>query len=188
VKDSLRLFIAIDFPPSVKRQIGHLIGKLAKNYPQVRWEREKNLHLTLKFLGWSRSKIEEIIQGMERSVDGVKPFWLEPERLGFFLRQNMIIWLGLKSQEGLFKIVENLENEMAKLGFPRGNRPFSAHITLGRRKKTRPGIDCQKIAKEIADFKTSGIESVKAGEIVLMKSQLTPKGSIYSEIRKVSFL
>lgn len=76
VEDSLRLFIAINFPSSVKKQIGHLFGELVKKYPEIRWEKQENFHLTLKFLGWTGTKIQEISRGVERSVDGVKPLKL----------------------------------------------------------------------------------------------------------------
>ena len=185
MEESLRLFIAINFPSSVKKQIGHLVGELVKKYPEIRWEKEENFHLTLKFLGWSRSKIEEIIQGMERSVEETKPFWFQPEKLGFFLRQNLIVWLGVKTQEGLLKIVKNLEDKMGQIGFPKETRPASFHITIGRAKRVSPREKWQRIALEISNFPKALFPKFKVKEIDLMKSRLTAHGSIYSIVKKI---
>lgn len=182
----LRLFIAVNFPKKTREEIGGLINELRVEYPQIRWEKTENLHLTLKFLGGvEERKIDKVIKGIERAVEGIKPFWFEPGNLGYFLCQSLIVWLGAKTQEGLFKMVKNLESEMAKIGFPKEKREFLPHITLGRAKKLTSRKKWQRIAKEVRNYKTPSFSKFKVKEIVLMKSQLTPKGSIYSLVDKV---
>lgn len=183
-----RLFIAIDFPKETKKEIAGLIDKLKRQYPKIRWEKEENLHLTLKFLGATdEKKIKEVVEGIKKATLGIKPFWFQLEKLGFFLRQSLIVWLGAKSQEGLFKITQNLENEMARLGFPKERREFSPHITIGRAKRVFPRKKWQKVAQEIRNFPTPPFSKFKVKEITLMKSQLTPKGSIYSVVKLIPF-
>jgi len=197
-----RLFIAIDFPEKTKKEIAGLTRQLKSKYPYIRWEKEENLHLTLKFLGWVETKLkaqnsnvktttqnlklQKIIKGMEKSVQGVRPFWFQPEKLGYFLGQSLIVWLGVKTEQRLFQTVKNLEKEMAKLGFRKERRVFSAHITIARAKRIVPRKKWQRIANEIRNFPTPIFSKFKVSEIVLMKSQLTPKGSIYTVVNKVS--
>lgn len=192
-----RLFIAIDFPPKIKRQIGQMMEELRARYPEIRWEREGNLHLTLKFLGWvdfniknknekmkpfdsaQGKKLEEILKGMENAVEGIKPFWFQPTIVGFFLRESLIVWLGMEVQEGLFKLVENLEEEMAKIGFSCEKRPFSGHITLGRKRHAVPIGQWRPLAQELENFPALQFEKLKIEKIVLMESRLSPAGSTY---------
>ena len=186
-----RLFIAIDFPEKAKEEIAGLINELRDKYPQIRWEKKEKLHLTLKFLGGvevklktQNSKLQEIIKGVKKAVQDVKPFWFQPSNLGYFLRQNLIVWLGVKAQEGLFQISKNLEREMAKLGFAKEKRGFSPHITIGRAKRVTPRKKWERIAQEVRNFPTPPFSKFKVRQIVLMKSKLTPRGSIYSVVDK----
>lgn len=199
-----RVFVAIEFPLSVKKQIGELVGELRKNYPQIRWEKEENLHLTLKFLGWveiqlkikseklkmteQNEKLGEILKGMERATEGIRPFWFQPTTIGYFLRESLIIWLGAEVQEGLLKLVENLEKEMVKIGFPKEKRPFTPHITLGRLHHARPASQWRQVAQNLKNFKTPQFEKFKVKQIILMESQPTPSGSIYTPLQIQSLI
>ena len=198
----IRLFIAIDFPKETKREIAGLIDKLGRQYPQIRWEKTEKIHLTLKFLGWTEvklkikneklktrtknSKLQEITRGIEKSVDGIKPFWFQLDNLGYFLSQSLIVWIGVNAQSELFEMVKNLENEMKKLGFPKEKHPFSPHITIGRARRVSPRKKWRKIAEEIKNFPTISFSKFQVKEVILMKSQLTPKCSIYSVVDRAS--
>lgn len=200
-----RLFITIDFPPKIKGQIGEAVERLKKQYPEIRWEREENLHLTLKFLGWveedelktqnskvkttgQNSKVEEIIEGMEGAVEGIKPFWFRPTKIGYFLRESLIVWLGAESQEGLFKLVDNLEKEMAKIGFSKEKRLFSPHITLGRLRHAHPILEWRRVAQELEHFPTPKFDKFQVKEIVLMESQLSRQGSTYQVLKRTPLI
>lgn len=201
-----RLFIAIDFPSKVKKQIGRVTEELKEKYPQIRWEKKENLHLTLKFLGWveekfkmqnagcrmtrsassgqanQNSKIEEITEGMKMAVDGIKPFGLQSTKIDYFLKDSLIVWLGIESQEGLFKLAANLEEEMAKIGFPKEKRPFAAHATLGRKRQAHPISEWHSTARNLQDFKMPFFEKFEVREITLMESRLMPSGAIYTPL------
>lgn len=185
--EKLRVFVAIDFPQSLKSQSGGVVGKLRSQYPQIRWEKEENLHLTLKFLGWSEEKkTEGIVGALKKATEGISPFWLWPTKLGYFLRESLIVWLGIEAQEGLTKLVKNLEKEMAQLGFLKEKREFTSHITLGRARHVHPVSRWRQIAQEISQFETPNFAKFKVKEIVLMKSQLSPQGSIYKILNSIS--
>lgn len=188
-----RLFLAIDFPPHIKKQIGQALEELRKKYPEIRWEMEESLHITLKFLGWvetemanskwqianGQSKLDKITAGMEKAVGGIKPFWLRPTKVGHFLRESLIVWLGIESQEGLFKLVENLEREMEKIGFPKERRPFAGHITLGRKRHVYPAVWWRQIASQLQRFQAPQFDKFRIDEVVLMESHLSSVGSTY---------
>lgn len=187
--------MAIDFPPHIKKQIGQALEELRKKYPEIRWEGEENLHLTLKFLGWvedklkmknenikmtmKNSKIEKIIIGMKNAAEGIGPFCLRLTEAGYFLKESLIVWLGVESQEGLFKLVENLEKEMEKIGFPKERRPFAGHITLGRKRHAHPVARWRQIAQELQNRRIHQFDQLQVKKIVLMESRLSSGGSTY---------
>src|SRR4051794_28522093 len=49
--DRLRLFLAINLTPEVRRDVASATAALRDCVPELAWIREPRLHLTLKFLG-----------------------------------------------------------------------------------------------------------------------------------------
>jgi 2'-5' RNA ligase len=91
-----------------------------------------------------------------------------------------IIWLGIAGQLGrLLSLQKDLEEEFFLRGFPKEERPFRAHLTIGRVKIPK-GIIGLAPAVEGAGKLTAGTFTV--GEIVLFQSNLTPRGAIYSKL------
>lgn len=177
----IRLFVAIDFPGKIKRELGELVDLLTEEgYPLV-FEKEENFHLTLKFLGWcEEKKIEEISGVIKKATSGIKPFWFKPTKIGYFLKESLILWVGVEAQESLFKLVSHLEEELAKIGFAKEKREFTSHITLARKRRVAPLGKWRRMAEEIKEKYQPQFEKFKVEEIVLMESTLTPRGSIYT--------
>lgn len=176
----IRVFVAIDFPKETKQEFADLVDSLVEDgYPLV-FEKEENFHLTLKFLGWVKEKrIKEIEEAIKKAATGIKPFWFQPTKMGYFLKGSLILWLGASSQEGLRRLIENLEREMKKLGFEKEKREFTPHITLGRRRQATPPKHWRKVAEEIIQTPCPQFTKFEVSEIVLMESKLTPQGSTY---------
>jgi len=175
----MRLFIAINFPQELKEKIGKTIEKIVSDFPQVSWTKKENTHLTLKFFGYvNENQLEKIKEGISKSIEGVKPFSLTFTNLGFFDREQLIIWVGLSDCPELMKMVNNLEKEMKKLGFAKEKRIYSPHVTLGRGKKLSRETS-QKI-RNIISQETKNISlQFKVSEITLMESKLTSSGPKY---------
>ena len=82
-------------------------------------------------------------------------------------------------------IAEKLENVLSEAGFRSEEREFSAHLTIGR-VKDKKGVDRVK-------EKMQGAENMSFGEILvdqvnIMKSTLTPKGSIYEIYKSIKLI
>lgn len=197
----MRLFVGIDFPEEVKNKIYQLVAKLQKKYPEIKWEKRENLHLTLKFLGniklktksekvkttTKNLKLEEIIGGTERSVKGIKPFEMRIGEIGYFLRNSLIIWLGMiEKSGGLERLVKKLDREMGKLGFKREKRAFHPHVTLGRKRKAVPLGKWRKIAKDITIERYDDIGGFKVEKIILFESRLSREGATYKVVKEVN--
>ena len=64
----MRLFLAINFPADVRREITAATAPLRDSAPELAWVREPLLHLTLKFLG---EQPEMIVESAEAALAGV---------------------------------------------------------------------------------------------------------------------
>jgi len=90
-----------------------------------------------------------------------------------------VVWAGVKELSGaLAGLQARLEEELARIGFAKERRAFTAHATLGRVKDSKPHGLREAIARGAqAHF---GRQSVR--DIVLIESDLTPKGAVYTEL------
>ncbi|MFW5846942.1 MAG: RNA 2',3'-cyclic phosphodiesterase [Nanoarchaeota archaeon] len=180
----MRCFIAIELPEHVKSKVFHEIEKLqTAEGISGKFTDKNNLHLTLKFLGeLTEPEIEEIktkLQEVSEKFSG--SFDLLTQNYGFFPSKEHIkvVWLGVKDNEN--KLLE-LEKEISKnlLKYPGDFKEFKPHLTLGRIKDIR---DKEKFFEKINNLKKIK-ESFQVNKIVLMKSELTSKGSLYRKIQE----
>lgn len=179
-----RLFIAIDFPDKTKTDFTNIINSLQDGFPQVSWTKKENIHLTIKFLGYIKdSLLEEIKQRIEDSLKGIKPFKLSFGKVGYFAREQLIIWLGGSTPAELKSLVKRLDGEMEKIGFMKERREFTPHITVGRGKRLDVLI-LKKIKHKIVSTEFTLPKPFIVSEITLIESTLTSKGPIYTPINK----
>lgn len=181
----MRAFIAIELPANIKDSVLKIQDKLKIALPKVSWVKPENLHFTLKFLGEISDKQQESINQIIREVAGtITDFKIKLESLGAFpnVSRARIIWVGSEQvPEELKQIVEQLETKIAKLGIPKEERPFRAHITIGRIKHNLiPSV----LEKEVG--KINNLEFNARG-ITLFQSTLGRLGPTYTALRETSF-
>ncbi|MGA9771875.1 MAG: RNA 2',3'-cyclic phosphodiesterase [Blastocatellia bacterium] len=178
--DSIRTFICIEVPHAIKERIESLQRALRINDAKISWVRPSNIHLTMKFLGdVPRSKIESVCDGVERAAEGVNQFDIEISTTGCFpsARNPRVFWVGTGAlPEGLKQLHLNIESELAHEGFPREQKRFSPHLTIGRVRSPQNAAQTAEalIAREF------GPETFRATEIIVMRSELNSSGSIYT--------
>jgi len=181
-QDLIRTFICIELPDSIKQKMELLQNQLRGVDAQVSWVKPSNVHLTLKFLGGVPSlKIDAVSQATERASRDTAAFELEVAGAGCFPspRSPRVLWVGLADvPEPLVNMYKNLEDELTSLGFQREKRRFAPHLTIGRLRSPRNGAE---LAQKLI---AAGFESEKfvAHQIIVMRSQLKPTGSIYTPI------
>jgi len=179
----IRTFIAIDLPEAVKKDLETLQRSLMASTKGIRWVDPKGVHLTLKFLGDVElkriSKIESVIANVSTQH---KPFKLIPQGCGVFpsWKAIRVVWIGLKGDLEPLKILyTTLEENLEKLGFPKEERRFTPHLTIGRAKNISRD---EKLAQALSKFATFKSSPFTVEEIVLFKSTLTPSGAIYQKL------
>jgi len=181
-----RLFIAILLPRNIRLELNGISKRLSSESPELKYEKEEKLHLTLKFLGWTDISPERISEVLQRTVLNAAPFSLRFANLGFFFSSNFILFADLEKSEPLFNLVSKIEEEMKRLGFPKEKRPFKSHITLARGKR-KPISFWREIAQKISQKKFPLPESFSVSEIVLMESILEREGSRYKILANLLF-
>ena len=181
--DTLRAFIAISLPQEVRQALAGVQGKLADRRFPIRWVNTESIHLTLKFLGEIFvSNVGPIMEVMERAAQNHAGFKATAKGLGVFpgYKNPRIVWAGLTGGvKTLADLSRDLETGLEELGFARENRPFSAHLTLGRVKAPVDGRVLARAMEEAALFEAPEFDVTA---ITLYKSDLQRTGPVYTVV------
>lgn len=185
---TIRTFLAIELPEEIKTQLRNIQDRLKANVKGIRWTRLEGIHLTLKFFGSvSENDIANISGVVAKKTKDVSPFTLNVGTVGAFpnFKRPRVIWLGISGEvESLSALQKEIDTGLETIGFQRETRAFRPHLTLGRIKSPREVKGLSKIIKE---EKSDAGESFIAGGLTLFKSELTPKGAIYTKLAYFPF-
>ncbi|MAF85574.1 MAG: RNA 2',3'-cyclic phosphodiesterase [Dehalococcoidales bacterium] len=188
--EQARSFIAIELPDELKTGLSRLQAQLKTvNMPWVKWVNPDSIHLTLKFLGnVAIDRTDEITGAIETATRGISPFVLQVKTPGVFpnLRRVQVVWVGIGGEvDKLNRLQQQIESNLAQLGFAPESRSFTPHLTLARLSDRASPDERQRFGQLIADTRFEEAYTVKVGAINLMKSQLTREGAIHRRISSV---
>ena len=175
-----RGFIAVDIDFFSK--VLELEKEIKETGANVKLVEPENTHITLKFLGdTNESQISEIGKTMKDVVKGIDPFNIQLKGAGVYPNQNYIkiIWIGIKQGQPLEVIVKKIDEQFSKIGFKKEKRDFSPHLTIAR---VKSGKRRHEILHVIEKYKDIQFVDIRVDSIKLKKSDLTPKGPIYTNI------
>ncbi len=177
-----RLFVAILLPEEVKKEIARRVRPLQVLPCRVKWVEEENYHLTLKFLGEVEEEaVQEISAALEALAPAHVPFSLSYGDWGVFpgRARPRVLWMGLKGDlPRLLALQAAVEDRLAALGYPREEKEFHPHITLGRVKS--PEGAALLVAKMEEVLPRGEVGSFRVAEFHLMESRLSRAGPAYS--------
>jgi RNA 2',3'-cyclic 3'-phosphodiesterase len=187
---SLRAFLAIEPPANILREIGNIQNRLKGACPfDVRWVKPEGIHVTLKFFGNVSGEDIRVISGVvEKNTNAMAPLNLNVKRTGLFpsLKRPRVIWIGIEGDIPSLLLLQNsLEEGFTGCGFPKEERPFRPHLTIGRIKTTKYSGDTEKFWQRVDDCEAG---SFRASGLVLFKSDLTPQGALYTKLAWFPFL
>lgn len=186
----MRTFIAIELPKEIKGSLSEVQDKLKTSGADVKWVNPQNIHLTLKFLGEIDDKnLGKITQILEEITQDKNPYPLRLSSIGAFPKINFprVIWVGIdKGGTETKEIANALEENVAKIGIPKEDRPFSCHITLGRVKSALNREGLVENLNNLTNYAEKLNLEFPVTKIILFKSTLTPKGPIYEALKEAS--
>lgn len=180
----MRIFVGIGLPASVRDAVEDTVAPLRGKGVPVSWVAKENLHVTMKFLGETpgdrRRAVEECLSGV---ASRFSPFSLAAVGGGAFpgIRNPRVLWVGfLEPLELVGKLQQNMENALSGAGFPREDRRFHPHITVGRVRAVLPPAWGERFVRSM-----SGREfgAVPVASLRLFESRLSPGGAIYTVLR-----
>lgn len=190
----LRAFIAIQLSVDLKRQISELQAELKRRMPESRglsWVNPEGIHLTLRFLGdMDEAHIEAITRVLQTAAASVQTFRLEARGIGGFPTpaRARVLWVGLSGEAGAISALQQLqatiEEGVVEIGFAKENRAFTPHLTLARIRERGAGGSVAGIVMNEAD---RVVGELRAGSVSLIKSELRPKGAVYTSLVEVPF-
>ncbi|HXQ72402.1 MAG TPA: RNA 2',3'-cyclic phosphodiesterase, partial [Pyrinomonadaceae bacterium] len=118
------MFCAFELPPTLRRSINDHAQRVREAVPDAAasWSRPENIHLTMKFFGnVDQAKVPVISAAVARVVKEFSPIQIEVGKTGVFPRPSrpQVLWIGIEDASGLLsKFQQQLENELAREGFP----------------------------------------------------------------------
>lgn len=185
----MRLFIALNLPDEERLRIHEAAEPLREAGFPVRWLDPDLFHLTLKFLGQTRSEMVPVVQKVIRKVAGqTRAFSLRLEGFGAFptIRRPRVLWLGADPSPALRCLKQDLEWGLTNHGFERETRAFHPHVTLGRVNDDLGagvfrGLDDVAAAMEF-------VGEVPVDSVDLMRSQRLKDGVRYSVVERFPLL
>lgn len=184
----MRAFIAFDINKSVKEKLSQTQAKIKKYATKGTWVKEENFHCTLKFLGnIDEKKAYNIGNILNKISQEYSQMTINLNSVGYFNKkkeQYGVIWVGLGGEiEKLNEIYDIINDSMYDLGFPKEKRPFTPHITLGRR------ILLNRTFEDIKELtNNNNIYNFELNSIVLMRSEENMGKRIYIPIKSYKLL
>jgi 2'-5' RNA ligase len=185
MSQTIRSFLAFDLDnEEVLRNLARAQSLVLKTGADVKIVEPHNIHMTLRFLGEiSKDMVGKVFEAMKKVE--FTPFEVKIHGLGAFpnARYPRVVWAGILDGATQLKSVFNvMEPQLVKLGFAPDPKGFSPHLTIAR---VRSGKNKDSLADLIGKNTDFDFGNVKARCLRLKRSELTPKGPIYSTLKEV---
>ena len=176
-----RVFAALHIPDDVLDQVIELRSNIYPDDNLVRWEKKSKLHITLKFFGEvAVEKIDEILFVLDDTIKNYSALNLTYNKFGIFKHKGKtkIVWAGIKDNNALSDLVNEMHQKMSAIGFKNEKRKFHPHLTLLRLR----GKEKMELINEFEDYDFENISFI-ANKISLFESKLLTSGSVYKAIK-----
>ncbi len=175
----MRLFVAIDIPEEIKKQISELQHKLKFTEEQAKCTPSKEQHITLKFLGEVLSAKLPKIQENLRKVN-FKQFSAKINTGASFANESYlrVAWFVAEPQKEFLELYNQIDNQLRFIETKEVEQ-FIPHVTLARFKYVNDKAEILRIVKSLRLSAEWSVNSFK-----LIESNLTPQGPVYKVIEE----
>jgi 2'-5' RNA ligase len=184
----MRLFVALEVPEPVRREVARRVAGLRDRLPRARWVDTSIIHLTLLFLGQvEEAKVEGLTDALRAAFARHEAMELRLSGGGTFppRRPARVAWIGLQAPAELAALqADATAAAVAAIGFTPEERPFNPHVTLARCEPNWPRDAAEKFA---AAFPGAIGQPWVADHGVLFESKLSPRGPSYRPVALLPF-
>lgn len=186
----MRLFVAAWPDEELRAELAGRLAALRHAVPwqaeaSVRWVLPENLHVTLHFLGdVDPGRAPELVERLGRALRDAPDFPVRLAAFGAFPPRGSprVIWVGMDTGAAeLEALASRTESVLVDGGFLEpSERPFRAHVTLGRSKGPR-GLE--RLLPRLAEPSPLG-GAHRLTEVRLVESRLDPRGAKYVPVAR----
>lgn len=170
----IRLFVALELPELVRATLVAMMGEVAG----ARWQREDQLHLTLRFIGEVDHHLAADIAAALGRIKG-DTLALSLDGIGSFEHRGRIdtLWIGVRPRDQLSALAHRINAALVRAGLPPEHRAFVPHITVARLGRT---------AGPISGFPATPVRALSFTTIgfALWESRLTRSGPDYHVLER----
>jgi 2'-5' RNA ligase len=169
----LRLFLAINLEPGMRRSVIDATTSLRDAAPSIGWVDESRLHLTLKFLGdQPETAGAPLAEAMTDVALKHRAFRIRVSEIGAFpnFRRARVVWMGIDRDPRLELLHHDVELACEALGFELEGRAFRPHLTLARVKDRTEIEELRRLSRAGKKVDFDAESDVRS--IDLMKSNL----------------
>jgi 2'-5' RNA ligase len=179
----VRLFLAINFAPALRREIAAATAPLRECAPELAWTAEDRLHLTLKFLGeQAEDRLDALSAALAKTTAQHRELVMNVGGIGAFpnFRRARVVWMGVSPDPRLELLHHDIEVAYDALGCELEGRPFRPHLTLARVREPLPVERMRALwrAAKKVDYDAEFI----VRSVDLMPSDLTSSGPAYTTL------
>ncbi len=192
-----RLFIAINLPMELKRELANAEKEINSAFPEeianaglLKWVEMENLHITLIFIGQvGDNAVPKLAEAINSVIKNYKPMEIKAKKVCYGPPKAMpprLIWLELEKNSQLKNLAQDLQKAVLKTGILQNTdeREFAGHITLARIKTWLfKQIDLEEQPNIIQDFSAE----IPVNSIELMESVLKRSGPKYKILSSFLF-
>jgi len=152
------------------------------SHEKIKWVEEKNIHITVKFLGETEERlIPDISHVLKNLATSISVFTFRLEGLGVFgsSYNPRVVWTRIEPYDKLATLLKRAREEFESFGFQAGRQNLVPHLTLGRIKFLHDKLLFQKTVDASKDLSS---QPLSADSLILYESILRPKGPEYFTI------
>ncbi|MEV3854091.1 RNA 2',3'-cyclic phosphodiesterase [Streptomyces sp. NPDC050095] len=128
-------FIALAPPDSAKDELAHALRPAYAAYPDLRWNRIEDWHITLAFLGELPVRTVQRLRSPLADLATARPA-LELALLGGGHFDERVLWSGIDGDlDQLHELAEAVRAQVRDCGVTFVERPLRPHLTLARARR-----------------------------------------------------
>lgn len=180
----MRVFTGIQLAAGPREKLLREIKPFQKAGIPIRWTEERNIHLTLKFIGEVDPAMAGRIGAALADAPRPAPFRLRLRGFGKFPRggELHVLWAGVEESAELNALFAGMEEALAALGIAREDRPFHPHVTLGRNKSR---ADFKSVISLLQERGELFLGEWDVGAYQFFTSDLNPAGPVYTVLKEI---
>ena len=175
--DRVRAFVALELEARLREAMGELQARLRPGLGRIQLVRPEGIHLTLRFLGGTTAQqVATLRPILAAAASACPPADVRASGLGTFPERGSprVLWLGLEVPASILDLQKACERAALAAGFDEEDRPFKAHLTLGRWRERAPR----------PELPAADLGATRLDALVLFKSDLRPGGAVYTPLER----